>query len=116
MSVHDQRFSKDAIEYIERIATQTRGCHFADLHVRINGEWKTYEADWAGKLHKLLPLLRTMEQPRWHRWLWRFRYITWPHLRDATRFLKPVRPQPAILPEGDANCEQAAPKLKENTR
>ena len=109
MNLHDQKFSKDTIEYIERIVTQTRGCHFANLRVRINGEWKEYEADWAYKMDKLLPLLRAMQEPRWYRWMWRTRYITWPHIKDSLRFFAPVRPQSDLLSEGQATCEQEHP-------
>jgi hypothetical protein len=34
------------IDSIERLIKRTRGAHFTDVRVRINGQYEAYEADW----------------------------------------------------------------------
>ena len=37
---------------INELAIKLPQSHFIDLHVRINGEWKIYQADWLKRLFK----------------------------------------------------------------
>ncbi len=38
------------LAWVKRHATELRGSHFVNVRIRINGEWREYEADWLKQL------------------------------------------------------------------
>lgn len=81
---------QDAIAALVR---RCKGAHFVDVHVRINGKWEVYQADWIKHLQpRPRPILGA-----WRHLLWTFKRLRW-RIQDR-------RPRPSRS-EGDSATNQ----------
>jgi hypothetical protein len=88
---------------IVELVRRCRAAHFVDVHVRINGKWEVYQADWIKHLTpRPRPIIGAIRNARWllrRRW-WR--------VRDALLPRKPP-PETAAGETSKDRAQSAAP-------
>jgi hypothetical protein len=83
---------------IVALVKRCKAAHFVNVHVRINGKWEVYEADWIKHLQpRPRPILAA-----WREALWWFKRLRW-RIQDA-RWRRNPLPQTAAP---DAGMERA---------